>query len=450
MDKPTQLEKDCIKYFRGNRIFDRLLRGFREKFASYGYFAGTVVLRGVSAEEMEALEGFFQKSFHGQKSVSVSASRFERVLKDSRFRDISPKEVLELYFQEEMAGKRELKEARELEERRQWRQACEELAKRYEETPAAEWIGELARGEGTCYLYVWKRCQDDARTELGSAGNGLGAGCKIWVTLEFGARILNAFPYRKGEAEYLAVFAAALTGNPHAFDDGTREGQFLWQLVRWEGTRRTGDVGESSIFPALQKNRLYLAVGILRDDVSNDVMLSGILAYGTSGKSHAGMTGFLAEGEMVRVPLSVIAKWRRVACPQNEIYIVENPSVYAMLCGKWGSKRACMCMNGQPRLSAVLMLDLLAASGIKVYYGGDFDPEGLLIAWKVKRYYKGDFAYWHMSVEDYEKSRSQEKISLKRMKMLERIDDDELQETVETVRRAGVAGYQENIWETYR
>ena len=37
-----------------------------------------------------------------------------------------------------------------------------------------------------------------------------------------------------------------------------------------------------------------------------------------------------------------------------------------------------MCMNGQPRLSAVLMLDLLAASGIKVYYGGDFDPEGLL------------------------------------------------------------------------
>lgn len=107
-------------------------------------------------------------------------------------------------------------------------------------------------------------------------------------------------------------------------------------------------------------------------------------------------------------------------------------------------------MNGQPRLSAVLMLDLLAASGIKVYYGGDFDPEGLLIAWKIKRYYKGAFAYWHMSVEDYEKSKSGKEISTRRMKMLERIEDDELRETVEVVRRTGVAGYQENIWEMYQ
>ncbi len=486
MDKPTQLEKDCIKYFRGNHVFDRLLRGFREKFSSYGYFAGTVVLRGVSVEELEVLEGFFQKNFHGQKSVSISASRFEKVLKGSRFGDISPKEVLELYFQEEMAGKKELKEAREVEERRRWQQACKELAGQYEKTPAATWIGELAREEGFCYPYVWKRCREDVKNNRERAENVKHASVgerEMQATLEFGAWIVNAFPCRHGCVEYLAVFAARLTGNPHAFDDGTRDGQFLWQLVQWnhaqrgveavpvgreevqagmsgqdeercdggdDGAENRANDGEPSIFPALQKNRLYLEAGILRDDVSNDVMLSGILAHGADESSHAGMAGFLAEGDMVRVPLSVIAKWRRVACPRNEIYIVENPSVYAMLCGKWKGEKSCMCMNGQPRLSAVLMLDLLAASGIKVYYGGDFDPEGLLIAWKIRRYYKGEFAYWHMSVEDYEKSKSGKSISPRRMKMLGRIKDDELGGTVEAVRHAGVAGYQENIWEMYQ
>ena len=45
-----------------------------------------------------------------------------------------------------------------------------------------------------------------------------------------------------------------------------------------------------------------------------------------------------------------------------------------------------MCMNGQPRMSAVLLLDLLADAGVKLYYAGDFDPEGILIAQKIRKY----------------------------------------------------------------
>ena len=132
-------------------------------------------------------------------------------------------------------------------------------------------------------------------------------------------------------------------------------------------------------------------------------------------------------------------------CPEDTIYIVENPSVYAMLCGKWAGKKACMCMNGQPRLSAVLLLDLLAEAGVKIYYAGDFDPEGMLIAQKIKKYYQGEVCYWKMSVEDYEKSKSKEILTTKRLKMLEHIDDIELLQTAEALQKCGVAGYQENI-----
>ena len=95
-------------------------------------------------------------------------------------------------------------------------------------------------------------------------------------------------------------------------------------------------------------------------------------------------------------------------------------------------------------------MDLLAKAGIKVYYAGDFDPEGLLIAQKVRYYYQGEAVYWKMSVQEYEKSKSAEIISAKRMKMLERIEDEELLDTVAAMRASTLAGYQENIWKEYQ
>ena len=50
-------------------------------------------------------------------------------------------------------------------------------------------------------------------------------------------------------------------------------------------------------------------------------------------------------------------------------------------------------MNGQPRLSSLLLLDLFAKAKMEVWYAGDFDPEGLLIAQKLKQYYQGEFFY---------------------------------------------------------
>ena len=75
----------------------------------------------------------------------------------------------------------------------------------------------------------------------------------------------------------------------------------------------------------------------------------------------------------------------------------------------------------------------------------DLDPEGILIAQKLSRYYKGEFHYWHMTVEDYEKSKSNETISEKRIKSLERITDTELFPVAEKMRLDRLTGYQEKI-----
>ena len=51
----NSLDKECLEYFREKPVFDRVLRGFREKYASYGSFSGTVTLRKLSEEELEDL-----------------------------------------------------------------------------------------------------------------------------------------------------------------------------------------------------------------------------------------------------------------------------------------------------------------------------------------------------------------------------------------------------------
>ena len=146
-----------------------------------------------------------------------------------------------------------------------------------------------------------------------------------------------------------------LTGNPHAFDNGTAAGNFLYQMIQMDLEIRKIKIEFSEIFPAYKRQKSYLMAGIV--------------------------------------------------------------------------------------------LDLFAKSGIRVYYAGDLDPEGILIAQKLSQYYKGEFHYWHMETEDYEKCKSEEVISPKRMKILERITDGRLKPVVDRIEEYGPAGYQEMLVE---
>ena len=85
-----QQEHSCIAYFKSNPVWNRVFRGFWEKYRSYGTFSGKVVLQKLTAEEVEGLEGFFAKSFDVNKCVTVCAERFEQSLINCRFSDMVP------------------------------------------------------------------------------------------------------------------------------------------------------------------------------------------------------------------------------------------------------------------------------------------------------------------------------------------------------------------------
>ncbi|MDY3773888.1 MAG: TIGR02679 domain-containing protein [Eubacterium sp.] len=417
-----RFENECLLYFRSEKIWARIFKAFRKKYISYGYFTGTVKITGLSFEDVEVLEGFFGKNFHGKKSASISAVSFEKALSLSRFRDISVEHLLELYFGEPVQGKRQQEAA--------WQNQCERIwndfTERYSGTRAEE------------FFPIIKEEIKVIRKEPLEHWN---------EQLELAANIIAALPYHTNRIEYLAIFASHVTGNPHAFDAGTLSGSLLHRLVERIVEKRQISLPENKVFPSLKRHRSYLSVGLMLDHVSNYIMFYGISAKKKDGAMHSGIEGFLQEKDMVQVPLAVLAKWEKIECPNQRIRIVENPSIFAMLCEKATGDEAYMCMNGQPRFSAILSLELLARSGTKIYYAGDLDPEGLLIAQKLASYYSGPFEYWHMSEEDYQKARSGEVISNKRLKILDRITDSRLMGVADAIAASKTAGYQESIFE---
>ncbi len=440
---------ECRDYFMAHPIFVKLLSGFLEKYRSYGSFSGTVVLKNLKAPELELLEGFFGRSFHGKKSVHIRADHFEKALGESRFGAVSPKQLLEVCFGVAVESKKD--EA--IRRRHQWWETLEAVRHQCRGTLSRHWLDCFCDGPDSFPVLVRRLRMMEA--DMKSAQRLLGL-C---------VHILEALPVLLGMVEYRTVFAARLTGNPHAFDDDTPDGRLLGELIQWYAHHEKGGQTTQSqtaqsrpaqnqadvqrLFPALKKQRTFLQASILLDDLSNYTMLYGVRAVIADGAPHAGMEGFFSEGDAVLVPLSAIARFKTVQCVDNTIYVVENPSVFAAFCGYTRKKRSCMCMNGQPRLSSLMMMDLLAAAGVRVYYAGDFDPEGLLIAQKLCQYYPGIFEYWHMSEDDCAASLSERTISRRRLKMLERINDPKLLPAVNILRREGRAGYQERIMNRY-
>ena len=82
--------------------------------------------------------------------------------------------------------------------------------------------------------------------------------------------------------------------------------------------------------------------------------------------------------------------------------------------------------GGFINLSVYLLLDKLVDSGSNLYYNGDFDPEGLLIAQKLKEKYQDKLELICYDEMDYQNCISKKKISSVRLSKLSKVNVDEL------------------------
>ena len=86
----------------------------------------------------------------------------------------------------------------------------------------------------------------------------------------------------------LPVFAADTTRDPHFFDTGTPGERLLTAFLAEHFPEEIPESGKNAEW----HNRLYYRAGILKDDLSNDVLTYGIHASTENGP-HPGIEGFL-------------------------------------------------------------------------------------------------------------------------------------------------------------
>ncbi|MDO4285660.1 MAG: TIGR02679 family protein [Eubacteriales bacterium] len=468
-DKERQNRKKeleaCAAYFKARPVYRRLFDGFRRKYEGLGHFGGSVTLGSLTREEKADLGGFLQKDYTEQKSVTVSAARMEKALASSRFAGLEWKEILETYYGEALTVQKERRQREEEERDRYFQRILESCSF----VPGQSWLRNTLRESSKGSGLLRQRYREDP------------AGLSEELSLVL--RAVERLPVFSGESRaLLPVFAAAATGDPHYFDEGRTGERLLTSFLQdyfasastnlllsenAEGVKarehfppqsaeEVEDAEETRTDGMLSrteyKNSLFYEAGLLRDDLSNDVLAYGIRAWRADGSLHPGIEGFYRTAEPLKLTLRTLGRLGRIRAGEgnaveNRVYVVENPAVFSLLVEKHPDWTV-LCGNGQVRLAVLVLMDQLARS-CRFYYMGDFDPEGLLIAQRLKRRYGAALELWNYRTDWYERYVSGVELGTPRLRKLDRIALPELAELVAAMKRLRKAAYQETMAEEY-
>lgn len=238
------------------------------------------------------------------------------------------------------------------------------------------------------------------------------------------------------EIGLVAVLSAEATSDPHALDGGTVSGKLFLHLLAFHS---------GSEFPgsAEQRDRLYYDNGILCDSISSLVTQVG-LVLGTEAGEHPAYRTLRQRSEICTLSLASLSGLTGAKSSSGRAYIVENEMVFAQLCDRAAQfSFPLICTSGQPSVAALRLLDLLAESGTALFYSGDFDGKGLSIAAQLCARYPDHLKPWHMTVEDYDRCRSNISLSDASQSLLQGCAGTVLEKTAQLVGQHRRAGYQE-------
>jgi len=420
---------EAVEYFKKKPVYEKLFNEFKKKYESHGKIGGIAVLTGLSTGDKEDISSFLMKDFTSEEEVRVSAKLFEKALLKSRFSSLTTLDIITRYFGIKLRTNKEKSE--------------EDVGKR------AEYLAELTGYTDKAYIKEWLTgvfCTGaDGAVVIARSYNADKNELKI--ILQKLIKAIPMLPYFQGgkKKELLAVFAAQAAGNPHFFDDNTLAGNLLTAFLR--DYFRFGY--EDDLSEAENRSKVLFKAGLIKDTLSNDVIAYGIRGRCVDGSLHQGMEGFLHQKEPVKLSLLTLANLEETFTNSvdRRVYIVENPAVFSILTSRFPEK-AFICSYGQIRRAVFMLLDLFDKNTV-FSYAGDFDPEGLLIAERLKKRYGDRLTFWKYEPDIYLKYMSEEKLTNQRIKKLDGVRDAALLKIAELMREEGSAAYQESMLEEY-
>lgn len=237
---------------------------------------------------------------------------------------------------------------------------------------AAEWLQKLRR-DGV----LRRLCAGDPK--LGSR------------LLADATKLLCALPLPR--EELLARVGAQFFGDSHALD---RDRPLSTLVLRGLCQRQ----GRPMVDTLSRKRDLWAEHNVVCDDLSAPVLTHNVRFGGSCAlaniarqASGAGFPVHLTTRLLWRTP------WAEVACP-SRVYVCENPAIVSLAAERYGpASEALVCIDGEPKTAARILLRQLRTAGAQLLYHGDFDWAGIAIARRVMN----DFGAqaWRFGALDY-------------------------------------------------
>lgn len=400
--------KEFADLIHQNRGLDRVMKLLLEKFERYGESKGKITLNNASREECEALNAFLTpKKFYRPPDISFKISDFEKAIADSKYSEVSLKELLEEYFHKIIMKNSDKKQAEQA-----------DIQDFFEPFKDIEWLVDmLAKKNGGYKLILNEYKADRSKAE---------------EMIQNVIRAINSRFEKDFLTVKLSVLSAEITGNSHYFDSENTSGKLLLNAIAFYAK-------EENI---TDKYKLYDFFGIEIKNMMSTAAVCGIDFFDISGKKHEGFAFFADKKEPLLVTDVNLSGLYTAQSKNKVIFIVENPSVFTEL-SETVKETDCglVCTFGQIRSVGYKLIDMLVEGGCEIFYAGDFDPEGLMIAENLMKKYDKIKA-WRMSCADYAGiAKNSDIISQRRLNILDRIEI--LKETAMKIKETKQAAYQE-------
>ncbi|WP_180955263.1 TIGR02679 family protein [Peribacillus deserti] len=404
--------------FRDEPGFHLLFSRFRAKYRSLGRIGGTVNIHDFSDEEVDSVSGFFGVSPEVLKRKgTISLKHFEQRLSETNLAGVTLILLLEEYFGENLISKEEEEFERKAQKERFYQDFIDDFP------ILAVWFKKISKGTPDTRFIANLYKQDKSNLEK---------------MLDLAAAAYTMLP-PTGTYERLPLFSQRVSGNPHAFDIHTIQGKIFLNML----SSNIG-AGESAMLNNIEQiNDLLLKYGLLRDDLWSFVTCSGLLAF-EKDRVHPVWVAAAECNTVLNIPVRELTSLDRIQpLKGHKVYIVENSGVCSALMDELPDK-AIVCTHGQFRAASWIFFSLLTKSDCMIYYAGDLDPEGVLMAQRLKKRYPQHVKLWRMDEESYQTALSSEPVA-DRLTQLKNLDDVDLLKVANAMSTTGYAAYQEGL-----
>lgn len=417
------MNEEFCQYLSDNE-FSEFMQLWKKQYEKYGTCKGSIDLV-LNDSNRECISGLMGKDYYGVDCVHITFRQLQKAILNTKYENCDFNEVLKMYFNQRVLTNKYRQEQEQMRVQNIFKQFFKQEGK------SQQWIYNTYTNRDSVYIRIVQASKENEQKCINAV-------CVVM-------KALNHLPMWKNKKENISIFASYHTKNPHAFDKNT----FAYYLMMH------GIVYFLKVdFPKtnLEQNEILYRAGLYQDGISNYCSVARLQAFNENNQPHLGWAGFYGSYEALNVNMDNLLHIHFITCC-DRVYIVENPSVFQALLKKIKKEKiekiGLVCTNGQLNYSAYLLLDILVNSNIEIYYSGDMDPEGLLIADKIKQRYPS-IKLWCYDVRQYEISKSKEQATDQRMHMLDALKDETLIRIGKCIsENKNRVGYQENMIEEY-